>query len=35
MNIGFSVNAAVSISQEDDLISVNTLFTVDLFSCIG
>lgn len=35
MNIGFSVNAVVSISQEEDLISVNTLFTVNLFSYVG
>lgn len=31
MDIGFSVNAAISVNQ-DVLISVNTLFIIDLFS---
>lgn len=34
MNIGFSVNAAVSVSQKDDFISVNMLLIIDLFSSI-
>lgn len=34
MDIGFSVNAAVSVSQEDAFISVNMLFIIDLFSYI-
>lgn len=32
IDIGFSVNAAVSVSQEDALISVNMLLIIDLFS---
>lgn len=34
MDIGFLVNAAVSVSQEDAFISVNMLFIIDLFSYI-
>lgn len=34
MDIGFSVNAAVPISHEDNLTSVNMLFTINLFSYI-
>lgn len=32
MDIGFSVNTAVSVSQEDAFVSVNMLFIIDLFS---
>jgi len=32
IDIGFSVNAAASVSQEDAFISVNMLFIIDLFS---
>lgn len=34
MNIAFSANAAVSVSQKDDFISVNMLFIIDLFGSI-